>query len=146
MRQLWVGLVFVSVLCVGCSSIADRERVDRLVATIDDNSDVLHAEDTPSVRALINVGLDAVPRMLDLMESQNALTRLRAHAVLEGISAKMYGFVPGQGWSDPNGEERWHRFWADLGNLDDRASAADRARSIALWRVWYRPLIGTGKN
>src|SRR5262249_18571552 len=47
-----------------------------------------------------------------------------------------HGFVGGQGWKEPDGEERWRKFWKKLGNLSENDPPEKRLKSIALWEKW----------
>ena len=59
------------------------EDIARLVATINDSPDPSHGDLTPSVHALVRLGLPALPSVLPLLESEDKWTRLRAQRVLE---------------------------------------------------------------
>ena len=89
--------------------------------------------------------------MLDIMLSDNELTRLRAATVLQGITSRMYGFVPDKGWPDAESEARWKTFWADMGNLramsgyeERRTRNEERNAPIKKLndRFGYRPSVG----
>jgi hypothetical protein len=112
------------------------EQLDKLVCTIDDDPNPLHSDYTPSVDELIELGDVAIPRMLDLMLSDNEDTRLHAQRVLEGIILKRYGFVRGRSGLKPKGEEEFRAFWKSLGGLNWEAPREERERAVKLWRVW----------
>ena len=57
--------------------------IARLIATINDSPDPSHGDLTPSVHALVRIGLPALPSVLPLLESEDKWTRLRAQRVLE---------------------------------------------------------------
>ena len=65
------------------------EDIARLVATINDSPDPSHGDLTPSVHALVRLGLPALPSVLPLLESEDKWTRLRAQRVLERYDARM---------------------------------------------------------
>jgi hypothetical protein len=146
-------LVVLLAVCVGvgCSQLVPpipsdsppsqepSESLDELVRTINDKPDVLHSDHTPAGDRLIKFGTPAIPRMLDLMLSDDESTRLRAQRVLEGITLEKHGFVFGRGW--PSGDShkedaRFRAFWKSLGDLDWQASRTDRERAVKLWREW----------
>jgi hypothetical protein len=115
------------------------ESLEELVRTINDDPDPLHADHTPSVHKLIELGDPAIPPMLDLMlldGQYDRLTRLHAERVLWGIVMKKYGFVRGRGWSAPDGADRANAFWKSLGNLDWEAPREEREQAVKLWREW----------
>jgi hypothetical protein len=61
---------------------------------------------------------------------------MRAQRVLKGVTLREHGFVFGQGWTRPDGEAEWRRFWARLGGLDYKTTKEERAASLAKWRAW----------
>jgi hypothetical protein len=145
MRPLRVIVVMAVCVGSGCAGRnlfphsakqSQEEQLDELVRTINDDPNPLHGDYTPSVDKLIKVGDVAIPRVLDLMLSDDEITRLRAQRVLEGITLAQYGFVCGQGWRDPKGEERYQAFWKSLGGLSWNAPREDRERAVKLWREW----------
>jgi hypothetical protein len=111
-------------------------RVAALYARLNDNPDLLHFDYTPAVHELIAIGRPAIAPALDLMLSENATTRLHAVTVLEGVTMREHGWVPGQEWARPGGLEAWHQFWQRLGNLSDTGTKEERSASIAKWRDW----------
>jgi len=112
------------------------QRVKELCGRINDNPDMLRFDYTPAVHGLIEIGAPAISPALDLMLSDDQDTRLRAERVLEGVTLQDHGFVFGQGWKKPEGEEEWRQFWKHLGSMHYKASRQDRIASIALWRAW----------
>jgi hypothetical protein len=147
MRPLRPIVVLAACTASGCawqqlftrSAPSPEERLDALVRTIDNDPDVLHADHTPSVHKLIELGDAAIPRMLDLMllnERGDRNTRLHAKTVLFYIIAEKNGFESGRGWSDPDGMERSNALWKSLGDLDDEAPLEERERAVKLWREW----------
>ena len=112
------------------------ETLDDLVRTINDNPNMRHRDYTPSVHKLIALGDASIPRMLDLMLSNDRDTRLRAQTVLQDIAVLKHGFVPGRGWPNDASEERYRALWKSLGDLDWNAPREDRERAVKLWREW----------
>jgi len=113
-----------------------RDVLEELVRTINDNPNPLHRELTPSVHRLIVFGDTAIPRMLDLMLSDDRDTRLRAVTVLRGIVLSKHGFSLPRGWPDDASEERYRALWKSLGNLDWDSPRENRERAVKLWREW----------
>lgn len=110
--------------------------VEALVAHIDDNADELHADMTPAVEQL---GLRGRGVILDLpLDAAAPMTRLHAQRALQRVVERHFGFVPGQGWMPPDGEERFRALWKQNGDYDANAPEPARARSIAAWRAWAK--------
>ena len=57
--------------------------IAHLIATINDSPDPSHGDLTPSVHALVQLGVPALPSVLPLLMSDDKWTRLRAQRVLE---------------------------------------------------------------
>jgi hypothetical protein len=114
--------------------VTQRRDVDELIAALDDDPDPLHADMTPAVGALGEIGDAAVPALLEPLASESETTRLHAQRALEAIVQRRHGFRAGLGWPEPGGEEAareelravGYRFDADA---DARAAALDRLRS-----------------
>jgi len=110
---------------------------DELAATINEQPDSLHADYTPSVYALVRLGLAALPAVLPLLESEDRFTRMRAQRVLEGVTRDWSKRnAPAQ--TRPGGEHRWRALWSENGSYDWQADTAARAASIARWKEWLR--------
>jgi hypothetical protein len=143
MRRLIVVMMF----CVACSCAfrtsftptppqSSDERIEQLVRTINDNPDPLHFHNTPSVSKLIDLGKPVIPRMLDLMLSDDEATRSRAMHVLSAVTMPMFGYVQGEGWPEHEDHDRWNAFWKSLGDLDADQPRKRRERAVQLWREW----------
>ena len=52
--------------------------LDSLIMTIDDNSDILHSDYTPSVHQLSTMGIPALDAITPLLSSADEMTRLHA--------------------------------------------------------------------
>jgi len=136
-RHNIVIYVFLMLFVGGCVQEHDF-RIERFVKTLNDNPDYFHSEMTPSVKALVKIGEEAIPRMLDLMLLDDIYTRLRAQTVIERITMQQYGFLPGHGWIQDKCEHEFQTFWKDLGDLDYRKSKENREYAVGLWRKWVR--------
>lgn len=107
-----------------------------LLARIDENPDELHLDSTPAVTALAAAGRPALPGLLDLMAAPQPHTRLRAQRAFEGVLMRELGFVPGQGFATPDGEQRLRALWAAQGGYAWDAPEPARAGAIAAWQAW----------
>ena len=117
-------------------------RMDYFITTIDDDPDELHSEMTPGVYGLIAIGKPAIPRLLDLMESEDEDTRMRAYTALEFITLRMHGFRWGQGWDGDHweNENRYREFLGRLGWFGWSDPKPKREASITLWRQWHEKI------
>ncbi len=120
----------------GLARIGDPRALAAILQTLDDAADELHLDITPSVRALGEMGLKAVPALLDLLMAENDMTRLHAQRALELILARRYGFIPGGGYPSPEAAERMRSEWRASGDYDYSANPAVRAASVTKWREW----------
>jgi hypothetical protein len=113
-----------------------QQEIDSLIASINDDPDKLHSDYTPAAHRLIELGEPALAPALDLMLSDDRITRMRAQRVIEGVTMRLHGFQFGQGWKDNNDELEWRRLWQSLGDLDFDAPVESRTESVELWRRW----------
>lgn len=110
--------------------------IERLVAAINDNPNLLHGDRTPAVEALVQRGMDALPHVLPLLEQGDEPTRMRAQRVLEGVSrAWVHERTPARPLTQGAAAE-WQRLWRENGSYDWRAPAAAREEAVRLWREW----------
>ena len=114
-------------------SQADAARIELLVANLDKDSDELHLDMTPAVLELGSLGLEIVPYLQAPLLSSDELTRLHAQRALEHMLSRRLGFVPGQGWRSPEGQQKWQALWAQNGSYDWRAPEEVRKHSVAMW-------------
>lgn len=85
------------------------DRIQELLAKLDDNPDLLHSDLTPSVHTLREIGEPAISPTLPYLLSENEPTRLHAERVIDGAMMKMHGFVFGQGWPQPEMQQEYER-------------------------------------
>ncbi len=116
--------------------LSDLAHLERLVSTINDNPPEAHFSETPAVSQLISHGPKVIPYVLPLMSSDDWETRLHAHKVLEGVTMEMNGFRLGKGWVEKEGEARWIKWWAEMGDLKPDSDAQSRERAIRVWTKW----------
>lgn len=120
----------------GTSSPATSPDIAALLARIDDDPDPLHLDSTPAATALAAAGRPALPGLLALLAAPQPHTRLRAQRAFEGVLMRELGFVPGQGFATPEGEQRLRALWAAQGGYAWDAPEPARARAIAAWQAW----------
>ena len=114
-----------------------KKLIDSLVATINDNYDMLHCDMTHSVYKLSEMGFPALMAILPLLNNSNIDTRMHAQRVTEGIVMQYYGFVPGQGFSgNPAGEEKSRVIIESIGYDWNDTIAVHREMAIKKWLKW----------
>src|SRR5271155_405066 len=117
---------------------SDPNRLSALSAclqTINDGPDELHGDITPSVLALGQMGLSAVPSLLDLLTHDDTMTRLHAQRALEIILERRQGYIRGKGQPEADGLGI-RELWRANGDYDYSADAETRAASVSKWRRW----------
>jgi hypothetical protein len=100
--------------------------------TLDDAPDPLHADRTPAVQCLIEIGEPALLPLVDLLGSDNGDTRMHAERAIQGITRRRFGF-DGFVWSE-GAMERWMHWWSAIG-FDSAAAAPQRAEAILRLRA-----------
>lgn len=114
----------------------DDNRIVQLIAALDRDEDPLHMDVTPAARELGALGPRVIPHLLGPLGAQDPMTRLHAQRALEQVLYQRFGFTPGQGWRQADGEARWRELWQQNGSYDFQAPAEARDRAIAAWRQW----------
>lgn len=115
-----------------------------LLRRIDEAPDELHGDVTPAVNGLIALGRSALASVLDMMASPRSNTRLHAQRAFEGILMREQGFAPGQGFTTPDGEDRFRALWSTQGGYAWDAPATPRAQALVAWRTWLAANGGRG--
>ena len=128
---------------LGVDRIAFRHIVDVVLADrqdvaygVDQDADPLHADITPAVEDLGKLGPKVVPYLKVALNAKDELTRLHAQRALERALERYYGFVPGQGWTKPDGEARFRALWIKNGNYDAAGAEPAREASVKAWLTW----------
>ena len=121
---------------VGLARIEHPDALTACLQTLNDAPNPLHADMTPAVLALGQMGMRVVPALLDLLMDDHEFTRLHAQRALEMILDQRHGFYPGQGFPTPEAEEQARAEWKDNGGYDYSADAATRAAAVAKWQRW----------
>ena len=107
------------------------------LSTIDDAPDNLHVDQTPSMQALAAMDRPALPAIIDLLLSEDRMTRLHAERALERSRLMHHGFVFGiESKSTPGAEEKTRAEWQANGAYDFEAPLPRRIESVRRWRSW----------
>jgi hypothetical protein len=106
-----------------------------LVRTLDERPDPLHVDVTPSVLALIDLGLPGAEAVLDRLNAPERLTRMRAQRVVEAVLAHRFGWRAGVGYPTAEAEQQ-ARAVATSNGYNADASELDRLAAIERWRAW----------
>lgn len=109
--------------------------LEACLRTLDDAADSLHADRTPAVACLIEIGRPALAAVIDRLEAPDEQTRIHARRAVEGITRREFGF-DGSAWSDAD-RDRWLSWWASIG-YDHAGSPTDRAVAVARLQAWMR--------
>lgn len=112
--------------------------IENLLQTIDDSPDRLHADFTPSVLKLIELGLPGARVVIDLLAAPKFETRRHAQRVVEGVVMRLHGWRPGQGYPDPSGQEKTQALLTANGAYQADASPEARNQAIEKWRHWLK--------
>src|SRR5713101_6699429 len=112
------------------------EVIRQLLRAINDEPDELHGDFTPAVLKLMTRGLAAAKAVLPLLNSQDSGSRARAYRVLEGVVKIRNGWVPGQGFKDPQGQEKTLATLQANGDYRAQMEEPQRLAAIAKWRRW----------
>ena len=110
-------------------------QIDNCLRTLNDDADPLHADRTPAVQRLIEIGEPALLPLIDLLDSDDRDTRIHAERAVQGITRRRFGF-DGFAWPD-EAMERWMEWWETIG-FDVDATPSERAQSIERLRNWSR--------
>ena len=117
-------------------SEADPSRIDEYVRAIDDDPDLLHLDVTPASQALADIGLPAVPALLDLLGADSEETRLHAQRALEMVVYGRHGFVSGRGFPSAEAEQAARDDLIGAGYEHDDPPER-REAAIARLRGWH---------
>ncbi|MFK8004122.1 MAG: hypothetical protein AB8H86_31440 [Polyangiales bacterium] len=99
----------------------ENAELAQLVATLDENPDMLHSDYTPSVHALSTHGVPAARAVVHLLDAEAPYTRLHAQRVVEGVVNHTFGFRSGSGFPDAELEAEARRWIAEWGYAYDGA-------------------------
>ena len=116
--------------------------IAHLIATINDSPDPSHGDLTPSVHALVQLGVPALPSVLPLLMSDDKWTRLRAQRVLERTTRTWVRERSPSRSGFREADYEWMELWQDNGGYDWEAPAPARTAALALWEKWLGGLAG----
>jgi hypothetical protein len=118
----------------------DREdaKIKTLIERIDKDPDRLHADVTPSVLELTELGLPGAHAVLELLDAPEFLTRKRAQRVLEGVVMRHYGWIAGQGYATSEAQDQVQTLLKTNGNYNADAPQRKRKSAIGKWRHWLQ--------
>jgi hypothetical protein len=123
---------------VALHRLGHARALEACLHTLNDAPDPLHADRTPSVQSLIEIGEPALSPLLDLLESDDRNTRIHAERAVQGITRRLFGF-DGFAWSE-GAMERWMDWWSALG-FDIDAAPTERACAIERLRIELKALL-----
>jgi hypothetical protein len=143
-RRWWIALIAAA----GCGGAkvkkpakavtpcpAPTAQIEKLVADLDVAPDPTHADYTPSVHALIDLGHAGACGVVARLEADDADSRLHAQRVVEGVVDAENGFRPGRGYPHQYAEERARETVVAIG-YDAGAAEPARRAAAARWRAW----------
>ena len=120
----------------GLARIGHTGAMVACMQTLNDAADEAHLDRTPSVAALGEMGLEAVPLLLESLMDKDETTRLHSQRALELILGRRHGFRSGQGFPSPEAEEKMRAEWRNNGDYDYGADSQRRGEAVAKWRQW----------
>lgn len=120
----------------GLARIGHPDAMIACMQTLNDAADEAHLDKTPSVAALGEMGLEAVPLLLDSLMDKDETTRLHSQRALELILNQRHGFRSGQGFPSAEAEEKMRTEWRNNGDYDYGADPQRRGEAVAKWRQW----------
>lgn len=109
-----------------------------LVQTINDNPDMLRRESTPSVAALMDMGLESLPHILPLLDAHGRDTRLRAQTVLMRVTYDHVKNSMGEKAVKSDVDRTWNDLWRKNGDYHIDLPVDRRQRAIAAWAHWVK--------
>jgi len=101
--------------------------VEACLRTLKDRAEPANVYSTPSVWALVQIGVPALRPLLARLMDEDATTRLCAMHAVEQITKRQFGF-DGLQWP-AHAYDRWARWWQHIGYAHD-ADSATRASAV----------------
>ena len=96
-----------------------------------------HIDFTDSVYDLIDVGLPAMPKLLQVMIDGNDVTRIRA-ARIRGILRAEFGFQDGIGWATEDGQRQYSELFVTWGGPYWNDSLENRRVAVLHAQGWWK--------
>lgn len=113
----------------------EQAAVQAWLRALDDGAGPRHADVTPAVEALAQLGLAAVEPLLEPLDAGAELTRLRAQRAVEQVIERHHGFRPGAGFPSAAAEQAARAELLQIGYRHDDARAL-RAEALGRLRAW----------
>jgi hypothetical protein len=107
----------------GLAALGDPHALQALVQTLNDLPDLLHHPHTVATQALTAQGRAALPALLPLLQSPDALTRERAWLVWRSVVEALPAVD-------------WQALWQQHSRYAPDAPAATRAEAARRWGQW----------
>lgn len=109
--------------------------LEACIRTLDDAEEEAHADSTPAVYCLGEMGMHALPPLLDKLMAEQPMTRLHAQRAVEALSRRLFGF-DGRRW--PEGKyQQWASWWTNVAYTYD-APDDGREAAVARLRAWMQ--------
>ena len=115
--------------------------IEKAIASLDDDPDPLHGDQTPAVRRLAQIGVPAVSALTAPLLAESMTTRLHAQRAWESIVYARHGFAPGAGFPDDTAEETAASVITEVG-YDFEQSGDEREAAVARMRDWAQREVG----
>lgn len=113
--------------------------VSELIQCLSVENNPASIDQTASVSKLVDIGLPAVPKLLDAYVYGDEITRMRVQQTLAGILMRQYGFVCGSGWKNYDADHpRFLAMYDKLGRLNWGDSLDNRRASARIWLEWWQ--------
>jgi hypothetical protein len=117
------------------------DEITQAIASLDDDPDPLHGDQTPAVRRLAQIGAPAVSALGAPLMADSAMTRLHAQRAWESIVYGRYGFAPGAGFPDDAAEESAASVIAQV-SYDFEQSDGERKAAVSRMLDWAQRETG----
>jgi hypothetical protein len=114
-----------------------RKEVHELLKHVNDDPYLpLHSEYTRAVIKLSEIGMPALRfGVLELLVSNDPVTRMRAENVLVAVTMTKLGWKQG-GWPNQELEARWKELLVLNGDYNWRGTRGSRLASYRKWKMW----------
>lgn len=122
----------------GLRKLGAANALQASLATINDAPDPLHYEVTPSVLALVNLGLPVLESVLPLLDSPDPRTRQHAQKVLELVTSNdIMASAKPRALTDA-ARQQWADLWRRNGPYQWDAEEGARKEARERWESWLQ--------
>lgn len=111
-------------------------QISTLIRQFNGDPDPLHFEWTPAMDGLIDIGMPALPYVLDLVLDESLNVRKRAIIVMMDIVAFRFGIRRGQEYKSEQVFDAIEAWWKKMGDLSAEDSYEKRKETADIWRSW----------